>query len=376
MNKIKILMLVDNLNKCDGIASYVMNYYQKMDHEKYSIDFLVSKYNDNVANEYRKLIKKNNDKIILKNNISNKSIIKELKNIDVFFKKNNYDIIHSHIINMGYFYLKYARKNGVKIRILHSHSTFLWSKNIIKFIRNKIFTRLALKNSNVYFACSNMAGKFLFKNKKFYLIKNAIEFNKFAYNVEIRDKYRKELKLDGKVVYGHVGRFNIQKNHTFLLDVFEKIVKNDDNSILLLIGKGELENEILQIVKNKKLENHVKFLGERDDVNNLFQAMDLFLLPSLFEGLPVVGVEAQASDLQCIFSDKITKEVRLLDKTIFIDINNSDNWVNAISKLNVMVDERKNVNDIIRKNGYDIQYSTKILDNIYESLIIGEKNEI
>lgn len=376
MKKISILMIVDNLNKCDGIASYVMNYYKEINHQKYNIDFLVSKYNNNIDVEYKKIIEDNGGKLILKNNISSKSILKELNNIDTFFKNNKYDIIHCHIINMGYFYLRYAKKNNINVRILHSHSTFLWYNNILKFLRNKIFTWLALKNANVYFACSDMAGKFLFKNKKYYLIKNAIETKRFKYDEEIRNKYRNDLKINNKKVYGHVGRFNVQKNHIFLLEVFEKIAKDDQNAILLLVGKGELENDIRRIIKERKLEDKVIILGERNDVNNLFQAIDIFLLPSLFEGLPLVGIEAQMTDLQCIFSSKITKEVKLLNKTIFVDIKSSDDWVNEISKINKKIAKRTDVTKIIEDNGYDILHSIKQLEALYVKLLTGEKNEI
>lgn len=373
MKKVKILMIVDNLNKCDGIASYVMNYYKNINLNEFQIDFLVSKSDKGINNEYKEIIQKNGGKIILKHNIKNTNILKEIKTIKKFFKENSYDIVHSHIINMGYFYLKYAKKNGIKIRILHSHTTFLWSKNIFTYIRNFIFTKLAIRNANYYFACSELAGRSLFGNKKFILIKNAINVEQYKFNEETRKIYRKKLNLKNEIVYGHIGRFNVQKNHDFLLRVFEEIYNNNNNSRLILVGKGELEEEITKKIQDKHLDNVVTLLGERDDVSELLQAMDVFLLPSLFEGLPIVGIEAQTAGLPCYFSQNITQEVKILETTKFIDIKDPKEWKNFIinDRCTQCIRSKKEKNTI--KEGYEIKSATKRLEKIYKEFIMENK---
>ena len=363
-------MIIDNLNKCDGIASYVMNYYRKIDLNRFQIDILVSKSDNGVCEEYKHTIENLGGRVILRHNIKNIDIIKERKNIKNFFKKNKYDIVHSHIINVGYFYLKYARLSGVKIRILHSHSTYIWSQNLFKYIRNSIFTFLAKYNANYNFACSELAGKALFGKKQFIIIKNAIDLEKYKFNKEIREKYRKDLNIQNDIVYGHIGRFNIQKNHIFLLKVFEELYKDNQNSKLLLIGKGELQNEIQEEIKRRRLEDNIIFLREREDVNNLLQAMDVFLLPSLFEGLPIAGIEAQAAGLPCFFSNKITDEVRILETTRFIDIDDSQKWRNLILKSKNKRMENNCIKESMKKAGYDINKAVKVLEKIYEEMIM------
>lgn len=373
MKKIKILVIVDNLNKCDGIASYVMNYYKNIDNTNFQFDFLVSKYTkNNVHSEYLKLIQQRNDRIIYRNNLKTNQMLKEIISIKDFFSKNRYDIIHCHILNMGFFYLWCAKKAGVKIRILHSHTTYLWSKNIVTKIRNSLFKYLTIRVANVYFACSKMAGKYMFKNKKYELVKNAINIKDYTFNKEIRNSYRQKLNINNELVIGHIGRFNIQKNHKFLLEIIGNLSKEKNDVILILVGKGELEEEIKKDVLERKLVKRVLFLGERDDVNCLLQAIDIFVLPSLFEGLPVVGVEAQAADLPCIFSSEITKEIKLIGSSVFLPITDCNLWTDKIKEFEKNKFQRTNVIDIMKLEGYEIETATKKLERLYIQLINGK----
>lgn len=370
MKKIKILVIVDNLNKCDGIASYVMNYYKNIDNSNFQFDFLVSKYTkNNVHPEYLKLIQQKNDRIIYRNNLKTNQMLKEIISIKDFFSKNRYDIIHCHILNMGFFYLWCAKKAGVKIRILHSHTTYLWSKNIVTGIRNSFFKYLTIRVANVYFACSNMAGKYMFKNKKYELVKNAINIKDYTFNKEIRNSYRQKLNINNELVIGHIGRFNIQKNHEFLLEIIENLSKEKNDIILMLVGKGELEEKIKKDVLERNLVKRIIFLGERDDVNCLLQAIDIFVLPSLFEGLPVIGVEAQAADLPCIFSSEITKEIKLISSSVFLPITDCNLWVDKIKEFEKCKFQRTNVIDIMKIEGYEIETATKKLERLYIQLI-------
>ena len=229
---------------------------------------------------------------------------------------------------MSFFSLWAAKSAKVPVRIVHAHSTTNKQekkKNLMKQVLrpfSKVF-------ANRYFCCSELAGRWLFGNKiynqgKVYLLNNAIDVEKFKYNEKARKAKRKELNIKDKdLVIGHIGRFVKQKNHEFLIDIFNEIHKQNKNTILLLAGDGPLKEEIQNKVKKIGLEKNVQFLGQRNDANELYQAMDAFVLPSLYEGLPVVGVEAQTAGLPCFFSTDMTKETKVLDSTKFIELSKS-----------------------------------------------------
>lgn len=367
MEKIRILTVLDNLRRCDGIASYVMNYYRKFDKTKVYMDFVV--INTDVDNEYERDITDSGSKIFYINSPKKIGTLKYIKEVKDFFMKNasNYNIIHSHVINLGYFFLKFAKKYGVKTRILHSHNTTLGSNNFLKKARNKIFANLACLLSTNRFACSTAAGKYLFKKRDFIVIHNAIETNEYKFNEDIREKYREELNLCNNIVMLHVGRFDIQKNHMFLLETLKKIIEVDIRYKLLLVGTGILEEDIKKKIDELDLNEHVLMLGKRTDVGNILSASDIFLLPSLFEGLPVVGVEAQNSDIYCIFSDKITDEVKIIEKTEFIKLD-SNEWKDKI--LTIDTDKkRKERYEEIKMSGYDINNEVLNLQEIYRNII-------
>ena len=249
-----------------------------------------------------------------------------LKSLEDLFRKNQYRIVHSNVNTLSVFPLYAAKKAGVPVRISHSHSTSNareWKRNIIKNILRPFSKRYATD----YFACSELAGRYLFGNKTFdqgkvKIIHNAIDLDKFKFDPEARKKLRKELDIDEKtIVIGHVGRFVKQKNHDFLIDVFNEYHAKTPDSKLLLIGTGPLEEKIKAKVKKLNLENSVLFLGQRNDTNKLYSVMDVFCLPSLYEGLPVVGVEAQAAGLLCIVSNKVSKETKVTENFIFLPLD-------------------------------------------------------
>lgn len=222
-----------------------------------------------------------------------------------------------------------------------------------------------------YFACSEHAGEWLFgkrvlKEGKITVIKNAIDVDKFKYDAIMRDKMRKKLGVKDKIVFGHVGRFAKQKNHDFLIDVFFDIYQKRKDVVLLLIGEGSLEEKIKEKVKEKKLDDVVKFLGTKENVNDYMQAMDIFLFPSLYEGLGIVLVEAQCSGLMCVASTEVPKEVELTQNIFFAE-NRIDIWESLILEhLNY-----KRESDIrnISVNGYSIKDSVVDLENRYLELV-------
>ena len=366
MKKIRILSVLNNLNKCDGISSYLMNYYTKFDEEKIHMDFVV--VSDNIDDENKKIIESKGGTIFYIKSPSLKSMLKDIKNIKKFLKEkvNEYDIIHSHVINSGYFFLKYAKKYGIKCRILHSHNTTLGSEQIIKKIRNIIMAQKTVSLTTNWFACSKEAGKYLFKEKKFDVIHNAINVQEYVYNEEIREKYRKDLGIEENIVLLHVGRFDTQKNHMFLLETFKQVVEINSKYKLLLVGNGVLEKEIKSKIKELKLEDSVIILGVRNDVKNILSAADIFVLPSLFEGLPVVAIEAQASGIKCILADTITDETKILENLEFVKLE-KEVWKNSI--LNVKVFDRANRFKEIKDAGYYIDNEYERLQNIYSNIL-------
>lgn len=288
--------------------------------------------------------------------------------------KGKYKVIVLNANSLEYvFPLFMAKIFGISIRIIHSHNAGFEKK--IGLVRKILiaFNKFLLKfSATYYFACSQKAGEWMFgKKKKFIIVHNAIDVEKYKYDLQIRQKKRKELEIKDKFVIGHIGRFVYQKNHEFLIDVFNKIHEMLPEVELLLIGDA-VENKIYlneakQKVKDLGLEKKVKFLGMRKDVSELMQVMDCFVLPSRFEGLPLVGVEAQAAGLPCFFSDTITKEIQITNLVKFISLQESTKlWAEEIIKSKNFV--RKNTSEEIIKNGYDINFEISKIERFYNKI--------
>lgn len=348
-----------------GVESVVMNYYRHIDRDKIQFDFICD--DDSTDIPYDEIKKLGGKVILIPPYQKVFSYHFKLKKI---LKDGNYKIVHSHINTLSVFSLFAAKCAGVPVRIAHSHSTTNKKekkKNLLKQVLrpfSKVF-------ATDYMCCSELAGRWLFGDKEYdkgnvYLLNNAIDLDKFKYDEKVRKAKRKELNIaDDTLVIGHVGRFVEQKNHRFLIDIFNEVHKQNENSILLLVGQGPLMAEIKEKVKKLGLEKCVKFLGQRSDISELYQAFDVFLLPSLYEGLPVVGVEAQATGLSCIFSDDMTKETKVLNTTKFLSLEQSSKcWANNIIKEN-KAQKRKNVRKEIANKRFDIEEESQKLHKYY-----------
>ena len=276
--------------------------------------------------------------------------------------ENKYDVIHVHG-NSGtmYFEIHAAKKSGIPVRIAHSHSTsckFMLAHKILKPLLNRDLTHAL--------ACSDMAGKWLFTGN-YTVLPNGIDVEKFAFSQVVRDEYRKKLGLEDKLVIGHIGYMDTEKNHIFLLNVFEKLIKEHPEARLLLIGDGRLRSEIEIFIKEHNLGEYVQVLGKRSDVAQFYQCMDVFVLPSIFEGLPVTLVEAQTAGLPCVVSDTVTKQVNITNNIEYVgiqDVNITD-WVERIlnsAKLTGRECWAKAVGSTI----YNIDNCIKELYGIYE----------
>lgn len=301
---IRVLHVVTDM-RYGGLETMLMNYYRKIDRKRVQFDFLEHRQG---RTDYDCEIEKLGGKIYRLPPL-NPFGIHYKHRLSIFFKEHpEYQIIHVHQDCLSSIILKVAKKYGVKVRIAHSHSNNQ-DKNL-KYIIKMYYKRKIPKYATYLFACSEDAGRWMFGNAKFSILHNAIDTSKYAYSVKKRKQMRSEFDIkEETLVIGHVGRFSYPKNHMYLLEVFKKISEERD-AILLLVGDGHLRLEIENKINQLQLKNRVILTGVRNDVAELMQAMDAFILPSKYEGLGIVVIEAQAAGLPCIVSDKVSLECK------------------------------------------------------------------
>ena len=268
-----------------GVESVVMNYYRNIDRNKIQFHFLCDE--DSTDIPYEEIEKLGGKVIVIP---PYQKLFKYQKELYKIFKENNYKIVHSHINALSVFPLRIAKKAKIPVRIAHSHSTSNkkeWKKNILKMILRPLSKLYA----NNYFACTEYAGKWLFgkkvvERKELNVINNAIDLKKFEFNENTRKALREKLGIkDDTLIIGHVGRFMKQKNHEFLIEVFNEVYKKNQNTLLILIGQGPLLSEIKQKAINLNIEDKIRFIGQVTNVEKYYNIMDIFLFPSIYEGL-------------------------------------------------------------------------------------------
>ena len=340
-----------------GVEAVIMNYYRHIDRTKVQFDFICDEDSTNIPYEE---IEKLGGKVILCPPYQ--KLHKYMKFLEKLFREKKYRIVHSNINTLSVFPLKAAKRAGVPVRIAHSHSTSNpkeWKKNLMK----SVLRPFSKKYATDYFACSELAGRYLFGNKavnanKVKIIHNAIDVDKFRYDPAARKRIRREIGLDDNdFVIGHIGRFVEQKNHRFLIDIFAEVKKEKKNAKLVLVGQGPLEEEIKEKVKSLNLEKDVVFLGQRNDTNKLYSVFDVFCLPSLYEGLPVVGVEAQTNGVYCVFSEYITKEIMISDDAEYVEIHNAKSCSRTIERM------RRREGHVVDE--YDVSNQCRSLEDYY-----------
>lgn len=360
--KIKIAMITTNF-ELNGISSIIMNYCRNINLEEFDITIFVGEETNNYyLNECKAL---NIEIRILHSKRKNK--LKYYFDLFRKMKKREFDICHVHgnsstmVIDLLIAYLR-----GIKIRIAHSHNSTCEHKKIDKLLRPFFY-----KCCTNYFACGNDAGKWLYENRSFELIPNGNNLEKFKFNENNRELIRNKYNLNGKKVFGHVGRFNNQKNQNFLIELFMKYQKNNANSKLVLIGDGKNIQEIREKVFRYKLEDKVIFTGEISNVEEWLSACDVMLLPSRYEGLPLVLVEWQACGLPCLVSDVVTKEVRITDLVYLISLENENEWILKMNEINETNRKQKSYDGIkiLEQNGYSIKKNVKKLEKLYKNLL-------
>lgn len=360
-----MLRILQSVNAMDraGLETMLMNYYRAIDRRVVQFDFLTHRPWEGAYDEE---IRSLGGKVFYAPRLYPQNLPSYYKYMSSFFATHpEYRILHSHIDAMSYYPLKAARRSGIPVRIAHSHNTKIDMdlKLPIKHYALKSIQKVANYNC----ACGIAAGNFMFGDKQFKVIRNAIDLERFAYNVQIREKVRNDLNIQGNLVIGHVGRYCRVKNQMFLLDVFREVLMRNKSSILLLIGKGQYEHKIREKARALGIEDQICLLIDRSDVDRLYQAMDVFVLPSLFEGLPVVSIEAQACGLPCVVSDEISPEVNLTSSVQQFPLSlGASKWADIIIK----VCGQRNPNAVpeLREAGYDISREAKLLQIWYEDL--------
>ncbi len=369
---IRILQVIGVMNR-GGAETMLMNIYRNIDRSRIQFDFVVHTEEKGAFDDEIKSLGGN---IFHCPKYNGKNHFEYIKWWNDFFEKNseNFTAVHGHIGSTASMYLSSAKKYSL-FTIAHSHNT-----DGRLTLKNRLYKLISYSTRNIadyFFACSYAAGKDRYgvriaeNSDVFTVLKNAVDTERFLFNADYRTQIRQEFNIsDDKIVVGHIGRFNLQKNHSFLVDIAYETIKINRNVVFMLVGGGDLENDIKNKVTSLGISDNVLFTGIREDTNKLYQAFDLFLFPSFFEGLPVTLVEAQTSGLTCLVSDTITKEVSLTDLIHFMSIEKSaSDWADAL--LGLISSGRKNTKQQIVSSGYDINTTSKWLENFYTNIKDG-----
>lgn len=354
---IKVLIVSTIGLKYEGTTSVIYNYISSMNKDNLQFDFIAFEdINPKIKKSFEQL---GNVLTIPKRKNNTGSYVRALNNI----LKSHYDVIHIHG-NSGTMAIEtiLSKLHTTKKIIIHCHNTTCNHP-----VLNKLLVPVIKHTADVCIGCSEAAAHWLYGNSKYVVLNNAIDLSKFKYNEEIRKSCRLEFGFNNEFVIGHVGRFDKQKNHTFLIDIFSELHKRKSDTKLLLVSDGPEIEKIRRKVFLLGLEEAVIFVGRRSDMDRLYQAMDFFLLPSLWEGLPVVMIEAQASGLPLLVSDKITQEAKCTKKTEYLSLDyDAGRWAEKILEIrekNYLRDDK--VEGEIRQHGFDIKTETNKLRRIY-----------
>lgn len=364
---IRILHVIGAMDRA-GAETMIMNYYRAIDRNEIQFDFLVHTDRHCDYDDEIEALGGNIYHILRFNGLNYFQYKKACKH---FFQAHpEIDIVHGHIESSASIYLPEASKGG-KVTIAHSHNmsdSFSFTALLFQIatFRNK-------HCAEYYMACSKAAGIDRFgssaiSNPNFSILPNAVEVERFTFSETDRSAIREDLHLLNKPTFGHIGRFTKQKNHPFLIDVFSLIKARVPDAQLLLLGKGENESFIQHLVQEKGLSDSVHFLGVRDDIEKILSAIDVFLFPSLWEGLPVALVEVQASGLPSVISETISEEAVMLPTMIRLPLTNPEKWADAaINSLSVDRDILSSQR-IITDCGYNIRASAGKLVNTYQRM--------
>ena len=350
-----------------GLEATVLNYYRHIDRSVVQYDFLVDDDSTLIPKEIEQL----GGRVILIPPYQHQ--VEYQKKLYQVLKENNYPLVYSHMNTLSVFPLFAAWRAKVPIRVAHNHSTAgkgEWIKNIMKYSLRpfaKVFPTTLC-------ACTNFAGEWLFGKKamsdgKVTIWQNAVEIDKFLFNPEKRNAVRKKYSIEDRFVVAHVGRFIHQKNHEFIIDIFNEVYKKNNKAVLMLVGSGDLMPMIKEKVHNLGLDSVVLFLGNRSDIADIYQAMDIFVMPSFYEGLGMVAVEAQIAGMPVICADTVPEEARICDNFEYLSLNDSAAvWAQEVLN-NAENTERRNMKQAAVEAGYDIDTAAKKMTEWYKTLL-------
>lgn len=367
----RILHVVSSLSLSNGIMNVIINYYRHINLNEIQFDFLYFEddeisYKDEIYSLGGRVFKIEPPRI--KNIFFYRQYLRNYINKQ---KRFDYNIIHFHEIVLLSLISPILREFGCEKIIAHSHSV-VYSYHPIKSMRNRTLSIGLKKSADYYCACSEASGRFWFGQElmnegKVHIINNAIDCEKFYYNPEVRSKIRNELGIDNSLVIGHVGRFSKEKNHEFLIEVFYELTLHAPNCKLILIGSGPELNKVKEKVAFLKLDKKVIFLGQRFNVYEFYQAMDVFVFPSISEGLGSVAIEAQVAGLPCIISDTVTSEVDISNKVEFLSLESQvENWAMKIRETDC---QKNDMRQLAIEKGYSIKNEAEKLEHFYERLL-------
>ena len=360
---IKILYVNGGSMDRGGISTFMMNIYERINSEKIQIDFLVHTLSTGVRD--MDILSRGGK--IFRVPARGKHPFRNYHQIKQIMKNGQYDIVHAHVDAGNSTILAIAKFCRVPIRISHCHNTNYTSQSLVRRVLNNQLKKLIPIYATHLWACSQEAGEWLYGNHAFEIIPNAIDVQKFIYNPKLSKDLRKELNLENKFVIGHVGRFDYQKNHEFLLQIFVEVLNKKQNAHLVLIGKGELEQTVKNLANRMGILDKISFLGERSDVNRLLNVFDLGVFPSLFEGLGIVVIEMQANGLSVICSREIPTAVKFSKNIQFLGLEESkEHWSQAI--LNAGKRNNEAVEKIIAA-GYNLSDMVNKLTETYERIV-------
>ncbi len=357
----RILQIVTIMDRA-GLETMLMNYYRNIDRSRFQFDFLV---HNPRKGDYDDEIKALGGRIFVAPSLSLKNLLSYKGWLKKFLAQHpEYTVVHSHLDALSALPLSAAKAAGVKRRYAHGHVNGFDGdlKKPIRMVLKKFIPRLATK----LFACSDEAGKFMFGKHKFAVWPNAIDLDKFKFDSKTRSKIRKQYGLEDSFVVGHIGRFNTQKNHQFLIEVFSELSKVRPEAKLVLVGDGPLKPSIEEKADQLGLSDKVIFTGNISRVDELAQAMDVFVLPSTYEGLGIVAVEAQASGLICLASDRVSRQIDLIDGNKFIKLDKAS-WLDALVSFEPLSSQaRLKNNQTVTKTDYNIKKAVKKAETIYD----------
>ena len=361
---IRVLQSVSNMDRA-GIETMLMNFYRNMDHERIQFDFLANKPKPGAYDE--EIIGMGGRVFV---SPGYKSYGKYVRYMTELFNKNpEYKIIHTHNGSLMLYALRSAQINNIPVRIAHAHATDIPFdfKNGVKMCMKPLIKHVATD----YWGCSNAAGEFYFTKKRWnknnQLIHNAIDIDKFTYNELSRQRIREKYGFGDRFVVGHVGRLTWQKNQKKLMEIFAALHKLVPGSLLVMVGTGELEEKLKKQVKDLGISDAVKFVGVQTNVDEWYSAFDVFVLSSWYEGLPVVGIEAQAAALPCVFTDTISPEVKVTESVSFLGLkDDAGTWAEEIIKMKT--NERGSRFDDLKDAGYDIKTEALRMQELYLDL--------